>query len=107
MSQQPYAIPIIAAGALVAFSIWITAPKDRYLIAAGDNLAWRVEKRTGKISVCKIANFEVAPICSPFGDNSLESAKAEYSALKAFKAEMRELDKELADLPSEETPAKP
>lgn len=107
MSQQPYSIPIIAAGALVALSIWITAPKDRFLIAAGDDVAWRVEKRTGRISGCKIANFEVAPICSPFGENTLESAQAQYSAFKALKAEMRKLDKELADLPSEETPPKP
>jgi|GEM_PF-3584064 len=72
------ALAIIISGLLVAGSIWLSAP--RYAITTENDGVMRIDAMTGKISFCRATSFDSEPICSPWGEQSLEQFKAERKA---------------------------
>lgn len=50
----------------------------------------RIETMTGKISFCRATNFVNEPICSPWGEQSLEQFRAERKVKPAAAPKPRE-----------------
>lgn len=63
---------IIVAGALIAGAIFYTASQQRYAISGDGGKTARIDTRTGAVSFCTPVNFDVEPVCSPFGAQTLK-----------------------------------
>jgi hypothetical protein len=95
------ALAIIIAGLLVAGSIWLSA--QRFAITDDSTGVMRIDTMTGKMSFCRATSFDDEPVCSPWGEKSLEQFRAErkakaVAAPKPRESSPEEVEKMLNDL---------
>ncbi|KQO79450.1 hypothetical protein [Rhizobium sp. Leaf262] len=104
------ALAIIIAGILIAGSIWLSAP--RYAITTENDGVMRIDTMTGKISFCRATSFVDEPLCSPWGEKSLEQFRADRKAAavaapKPRETTTEEVDKMLKDFLDREDTSQP
>jgi hypothetical protein len=53
--------------ALAAGLAWASSAGPYGLASPSRDVAWRIDRKTGAVSVCRAVSLLRAPVCSPFG----------------------------------------
>lgn len=106
------AAALACAGLLVVGTQFLIAPFSRYQVAAAPGGSWRIDTVTGQVSICRASGYAQAPVCSPFGAQSLEALRGRPAVVpKATTApigpQTASSDIDAILQAAEETPGKP
>lgn len=63
---------VLAILAIGAMGVWTMAFNDRYAIEGYGSRVWRVDTRTGDLSVCVRGSVTEGPACLPWGSKRFE-----------------------------------
>ena len=70
-SSSTLAVGVVCAALLVIGAQSLLTSNNRFQVAATASGSWRIDTSTGQVSTCRAAGYAQAPICSPFGAQTL------------------------------------